>query len=193
MAIHHNFNHYELELREGEYFASVMRKHWFVLVAHIIPFLLALIAPFLLLSIIPASSVTDATIAIIVFFGALWVLIGLMVVFTIWTNYYLDLWIVTNQRLIDIEQRTLFNREIKTLRMETVQDVQVDVEGIIQTFLSFGTLRVQTAGTGGTDAKIVGIPHPNSEKDIIMEQVQIINSRSDRAHSGMKYDSPHTT
>ena len=142
---------------------------------------------------IPAVNMSDATIAVIIFFSSLWMTMLLMVIFTIWTNYYLDIWIVTNNRIVDIEQRHLFNREVKTLRMETVQDVQTDKIGLFQEFLDFGTLRVQTAGTGGTDAKIVGIPNPNHEREIIMEQVHIINTKAQRAHSGNKQESPHTT
>lgn len=180
-------------MREGEYLVSIMRKHWFILFIHIIPFKVLFLLPFGILALISAINMSDAQIATIVFFGALWMLIFLMAIFTIWTNYYLDIWIVTNQRIMDIEQKTLFNREVKTLRMETVQDVQTDKVGIFQEFLNFGTLRVQTAGTGGTDAKIVGIPNPGYERDIIMEQVHIINTDASRIHSGKKQSSPHTT
>jgi len=193
MAMHNKFNKYELDLREGEYLVSIMRKHWFMLFLRVIPFKILFLLPFLVLAMIPAVNMSEATIAVIVFFSALWMLILLMVIFTIWTNYFLDIWIVTNYRIMDIEQRTLFNREVKTLRMETVQDVQTDKIGVFQEFLDFGTLRVQTAGTGGTDAKIVGIPNPNYEREIIMEQVHIINTKANRVHSGQKKDSPHTT
>ena len=191
--MHNKFNKYELDLREGEYLVSIMRKHWFMLFLRVIPFKILFLLPFLVLAMIPAVNMSEATIAVIVFFSALWMLILLMVIFTIWTNYFLDIWIVTNYRIMDIEQRTLFNREVKTLRMETVQDVQTDKIGVFQEFLDFGTLRVQTAGTGGTDAKIVGIPNPNYEREIIMEQVHIINTKANRVHSGQKKDSPHTT
>lgn len=73
-----------------------------------------------------------------------------------------------------IEQKGLFNRETKTLHMKMVQDVQVDVVGIFETFLKFGTLKAQTAGRGGTDAKMTGIPNPGLERDIIMYQVNKI-------------------
>ncbi len=193
MTMHHRFNTHEIDLRSGEYLVSIMRKHWFVLFMRVIPFKILFLLPFGALAVIPATGMSDAQIATIVFFGAFWMLVLLMIIFTIWTNYYLDIWIVTNQRIMDIEQKTLFNREVKTLRMETVQDVQTDKVGVFQEFLDFGTLRVQTAGTGGTDAKIVGIPKPSYERNIIMEQVHIINTNASRVHSGKKKQSPHTT
>jgi len=193
MAHHKKFNAHELDLREGEYLVSIMRKHWFILFLQVIPFKILFLFPLFALALIPAVNMNDATVATIVFFCALWMLILLMVIFTIWTNYFLDIWIVTNHRIMDIEQRTLFNREVKTLRMETVQDVQTDRIGVFQEFLDFGTIRVQTAGTGGTDAKIIGIPKPGYERNLIMEQVHIINTNMSKAHSGTKQLSPHTT
>jgi len=169
------FNIHELNLNPGEHLVGVMRKHWFVLFVSIMPYLILFVLPFVVLAFIPSAGMSTVQIAVIIFFVTLWMLGLLMVIFTIWTTYYLDLWILTNQRIIDIEQFSLFNREIKTLMMKTVQDVQIDVLGVFQTLLGFGTLRVQTAGTGGTDAKIVGIPNPGAEKDRIIELVRLIN------------------
>ncbi len=168
------FNEDELDLAPGEVLVSVMRKHWFVLFVSIFPYLILFAIPPVVMAFVPSSSVSTVGLVLVIFFSALWMLLLLTAIFTLWTTYYLDLWIVTNQRIIDIEQKRLFDREIKTLRMETVQDVQVDVVGIFETFLGFGTLRVQTAGTGGTDAKIIGIPDPGTERDIIMEQVRLL-------------------
>ncbi|MCD5384616.1 MAG: PH domain-containing protein, partial [Candidatus Pacebacteria bacterium] len=162
-------------LLPGETVVSVMRKHWFILFIHIMPYMLLFFLPFVIIAFIPSSGMSQTLIATIIFFVAVWMLAMLAVIFTVWTVYYLDIWIVTNRRIMDIEQKALFNREIKTLRMDTVQDVQVDVTGIFQTLLKFGTLRVQTAGTGGTDAKIIGIPDPSLERDIIMTQVNLLH------------------
>ncbi len=158
-----------LVLLPGETVVSVMRKHWFILFIKVFPYMLAFFLPLVIFAFIPTTNLSQSLIATIIFFIATWMLIILMVIYTVWTLYYLDIWIVTNKRIMDIEQLALFNREVKTLQMNTVQDVQVDVSGIFETLLHFGTLRVQTAGTGGTDAKIVGIPDPALERDIIMQ------------------------
>ena len=158
-----------LVLLPGETVVSVMRKHWFVLFIKIVPYMLAFFLPLVVLAFIPSANISQSLLAIIIFAISTWMLTILMAIYTVWTLYYLDIWIVTNQRIMDIEQKMLFDREVKTLQMSTVQDVQVDVSGIFETLLHFGTLRVQTAGTGGTDAKIVGIPDPALERDIIMQ------------------------
>ena len=62
------------------------------------------------------------------------------------TKYYLDVWYVTNKRLIDVDQRMLFHRDEAVLRLENIQDVATGAKGIIQTLLNFGNIRAQTAG-----------------------------------------------
>lgn len=172
---HMHFNDWELNLRYEEVVESVMRKHWFVLLQHTFLYILLFFLPLVILPYLPSFGFGTTEIAIVTFFSMLWMLVLLMVIFTQWTLYYLDIWIVTNQRLFDIEQRALFDREIVTLRMETILDVQVNIEGIIQTLLQFGTLQVMTSGRAGPDATIQGIPHPEIERDIIMRQVDIMN------------------
>ncbi|MBP7060656.1 MAG: PH domain-containing protein [Candidatus Moranbacteria bacterium] len=65
--------------------------------------------------------------------------------FLVWIDYYFDVWIVTNERIVNIEQRGLFNRRISELRFSRVQDVTATVDGLIPTVLNFGNVNVQTA------------------------------------------------
>jgi len=105
MAIINGFNEDELELAPGEALVSVMRKHWFILFISVFPYLILLALPPVIMAFVPSSSVSDIGLVLIIYFSALWMLIILMIVFTVWTTYYLDLWIVTNYRIIDIEQK----------------------------------------------------------------------------------------
>ncbi len=62
------------------------------------------------------------------------------------TNYWLDVWIVTNERIISTEQIGLFNRVISELYLYKVQDITSETKGLLATFLTFGNVYVQTAG-----------------------------------------------
>lgn len=62
-------------------------------------------------------------------------------------DYYLDVWILTTERIVEIKQRSLFNRQVAELDLSTVQDVSSKVRGILGTFLHYGAIFVQTAGT----------------------------------------------
>jgi membrane protein YdbS with pleckstrin-like domain len=62
------------------------------------------------------------------------------------TDYYLDTWIVTNERIINIEQEGLFNRTASELDLAAVQDVTAEIRGFLQTVFTYGNVFVQTAG-----------------------------------------------
>jgi uncharacterized membrane protein YdbT with pleckstrin-like domain len=65
---------------------------------------------------------------------------------TTFVDYYLDIWIVTNYRIVNVEQHSLFNRTISELDLTKIQDVTSEVKGVIQSILGFGNVYIQTAG-----------------------------------------------
>ncbi len=95
-------------------------------------------------------------------------LIGWMIFFIIWTDYYLDVLIVTDKRIIDIEQRGFFKREVSTVRLESIEDITINVSGVVATFLDYGTLKLQTAAEN-REFIIYDVPHPNQIKSTIYE------------------------
>jgi hypothetical protein len=100
---------------------------------------------------------------------AAWYTLTFIVGYMIWTHYYLDLWIVTDRRLIVIDQVHFFNRTISSFRLERLQDMTVSIEGILHTFLNFGTIRAQTAGAGETAFVMKGLPEPREVLSIIQK------------------------
>lgn len=60
-------------------------------------------------------------------------------------DYHLDLWILTDRRIISIEQAGLFKRTVSELDLAKVQDVTSECNGKIQTFLNYGNVHIQTA------------------------------------------------
>lgn len=86
--------------------------------------------------------------------------------------YILDVWIVTNQRIIDSTQRGFFNRVVSELHVSRIQDVSVSTSGLIQTMFKFGDLQVQTAGTE-EKFKFIQIPNPEDVKDEIAKLIEV--------------------
>ncbi len=156
-----------------EHIIASVRKHWFVLLTAILGTILAALMPVILaFAVVTAlpSGVSTAT-SLVVFFSALWVALCCVALAEIWTRYYLDIWIVTNKRIMYIEQVTLFSREITTLRIERIQDATVTFKNFIETMLNFGTLRIQSAGAVTDDLEIRGIPAPDHVKQLVLNEV----------------------
>jgi hypothetical protein len=149
----------------------LLRRHWINLFAQLFPFLALIFILFFaylffylflgphLLAPIEMEFVHLATSLFILF---LWSFI-----FVVFIDYYLDVWIVTNERIVNIEQKGLFRREISELRLENVQDLTTDIGGMVKTFFDFGDLYVQTAGKRERFL-FKSIPHPERVRDIIL-------------------------
>jgi uncharacterized membrane protein YdbT with pleckstrin-like domain len=90
-----------------------------------------------------------------------------IMLFLIWVDYYFDVWIVTDNRIVNIDQKGLFSREVSELELDKIQDITTDVKGVIPTFLNFGDLQVQTAAE---EERFLfhNIPDPYDVKNIIM-------------------------
>lgn len=162
-----------LTLQKNEKVLLVVRKHWFLMVGPIITFAVLLLIPVIVLTLLPlvksyaGESFNFASIEALVSLGlALWSMFLLLFIFLIWTVYYLDMWIITDERIIDIEQHGLFSREISEIPLHRVQDVTIEIHGLIETFLKFGTIRIQTAGE--REFVIKNVPQLYEIKDIIL-------------------------
>lgn len=66
--------------------------------------------------------------------------------FISWLDYYLDVFVVTNRRILRIEQIVLFGRKISETSFQHIQDVSSNIKGVIDTLLDVGTVFVETAG-----------------------------------------------
>ena len=74
-----------------------------------------------------------------------YLLVVLVLTCTELTDYWLDVWIVTNERIINTEQQGLFNRVVSEVYLHQIQDITSEQRGLLGTFLTFGDVFVQTA------------------------------------------------
>jgi hypothetical protein len=167
-----------VELTEGENLIKVIHRHWFVLVSISVTLLFLAIVPIIgyiflvfgTFSIFPP--ILRELLVSKVYWGAfaysLWVALLWIIFFMEWTNYYLDTWIITDERLISINQKGFFNREIITVRYSQIQDVTVVIRGIIPSFLKFGHIQVESAGEF-RKIMIRQVDDPERVKALIME------------------------
>lgn len=161
-------------LDPNERVVTVIRKHWFMFAIQMFIIALAAAFPLVAATFIPSTAAESLaalgmTSAYLVFLYLLWVLMCWNLAFISWTTYYLDTWIVTNRRVIDIDQQALFRRKVTTLMLEKIQDMTVEVDGLFQTLFGFGTIILHTAGAEDPDIVIRYAAHPQYAKDRILE------------------------
>lgn len=79
-------------------------------------------------------------------FGGLYIMFVLSFFMTEWIFWYQDAWIITHDRLIDIQIVSLFNRRMSQISFNQIQDVRVEIQGYLQNIFNYGTVLVQSAG-----------------------------------------------
>lgn len=90
--------------------------------------------------------------------------------FSAFLDYYLDLWIVTNDRIMNIEQHGLFGRTVSELNLTKIQDVTSEIKGIIPTLFNYGDVHIQTAAE---EKRFVfeQVPNPHEVRKGILELI----------------------
>jgi len=104
--------------------------------------------------------------------AGLWLFGGLYVLFVVnffmmqWIFWYMDVWIILPERLIDIQLISLFNRQVSQMNMDQVQDVRVTMQGVLSSIFRFGNITVQSAGKVGF-FELRSIPSARNVADLI--------------------------
>jgi hypothetical protein len=172
----------EFELEPGEQVILSVRKHWLVFAVRLLPYALLALVPFLipflfsaLASAVPdpavlAGKVPDLTSPWARFALGLWWLLLWTGAFNTFTRYYLDVWIVTTTRIVDIHQFGFFRRQVSSFLLGHIQNVTTEVNGILATLFDFGTIHVETAGQE-EHFVMKGVGGPAALRDLIMREV----------------------
>ena len=139
------------DFKDNERVVAVVRHHWWVFVRETAVLLLFFIAPFFLVPIVgsffaAAGMSGAASGGVIFFFASLWTLMVWHLIFASFTEHYYDMWIITNWRIINIDQKGFFRREISTLlSLDRIEDIEASSTGFLADVLNYGHLQVQTA------------------------------------------------
>jgi hypothetical protein len=117
----------------------VFRKHPVVMRKGLV---FAMLGP--LLGVLPAA--LKPSLGFGWFFGGLGLgaLLGLLLIFPAWIAWYYSVFIVTDQRFIQITQRGLFHRSVVDIGLNQIQMVNYEIAGLQETLLVFGTIMMQT-------------------------------------------------
>lgn len=186
----------QLNLEPNEAVLQMVRKHWFFIVSQLIGIVLFALIPIMLLTAIlnlpPAFNVTGINLtqypSQLTFFISLWLFFSVLSGFIVWTHYYLDLWIITDRRIIAIEQINFFNRNVAIFRLERMQDIEFSTKGLLQTFFNFGTLSAQTAGHMEANFRSEYMPNPDKLQAMIQQamdaRLEVLNNKPILSSSG---------
>jgi len=174
-----------LHLDTDENVILEVRRHWIVFIGHIISFLFFAVLPIILYILAHIFSVPfigelsqGLLLKVVAIVYLIWLLSFWLSFVITWTKYYLDVWYVTEKRIIDIEQQRIFHREVSNLRFDKIQDVTVEVKGFLATWLDFGSIKVQTAAEDSRDFYMTYVAHPERVKQVIFAQHNVVGDKT---------------
>lgn len=148
----------------------LLRRHWFTYVAFLAIAAVMSIPLFVLVIYwLTAPEVFSEVIAnIAVLTGSAYLLFIVALLLYGFIDYYLDVYIVTNERIVSVEQDGFFKRKISELYLSNVQDVNAQVNGPFATFVNYGDINIQTAGER-PNFLFKSIPRPYRISKIIVD------------------------
>lgn len=151
-------------LRDGEEVIALIRRTALAIAGRIIVSLILLCAPFFFL--FPLFHY--GKLGILAFF----LLLGMGIVLGIRTVllYYFNTLVITSHRIIDMDQRGMFNRTVSDAAYSRIQDVSFTIKGIAQTIFHYGSLTIETAGSSSR-LLIQGVRNPERVHDLIMRMI----------------------
>jgi len=173
-----------ITLFKNEEIILIQRKYWLPFVLEAIPLVLIAILPFILFIFIETIPIPQNIKNIFLDYSGYYFFFTFNLIFiiwlflgTLWTNYYLDILIVTNRRIIDIEQTGLFARDEAEIRFEKIEDIRVEIVGFLPSLLKFGNIYIQSAAEN-REFILKDFQDPYKIKDIIAAQKEKIFEES---------------
>lgn len=156
-----------ISLNPNEKIIKTYRRHWFILLLEIIAFGIPILITIFIALVVFLKN-PSYTYRMLTLFICSAVILALLVSFWIgFVDYWLDIWLVTSERVIDIEQKGFFVRDFSEFKISKIQNINVLVAGFIPTILNFGNLTIQTASTNETFV-FRNIPDPYKAKNEIL-------------------------
>src|SRR3989344_5412839 len=150
--------HFENQ-ESGEKIILLLRAHIVTLVPSVLLILLFIFLPFLAPSFLgifrlQALSVFDPR--------------QLILIFIFW---YLNVYLITNERVIDIDFRGILHKETSYAKLNQIQDISPKIIGFFGTFFHYGNIYIQTAAER-PEFEFHNVENPNMVAQEIHEQVR---------------------
>jgi hypothetical protein len=109
-----------------------------------------------------------------------WYLITFIYIFQNFLSWYFNLFLVTNQRVVDIDFKNLLNKHFAEAKLSVIQDVSSCIQGLLGTFFNFGDILIQTA-SGTNQINFEKVSNPGKVMKLLKE---LCNSEDQKRNGG---------
>lgn len=95
----------------------------------------------------------------VIMYAGVLIFLAMSYFFMYWTFWYLDIWVVTGDKLIDSELITFFLHRRGELALRQVQNISYSIPGTLATLFRFGDILIQSAAKEGS-FRLMSISNP---------------------------------
>ncbi|MBT5015965.1 hypothetical protein HN748_02240 [Candidatus Peregrinibacteria bacterium] len=119
------------------------RKHPIILLRVVTITLILISASIMALLFIPVTQIKDhLSLQILIFTLLVFITLAQHVFFLRLLNYYLDIVIITNYRIIDLKKSLFIHDEKEIIDLHEIQDTQKMQTGLLPNFLNYGDIKI---------------------------------------------------
>ncbi len=161
-----------------------MRSHWITFLGEIAMLLVLTALPIglyvMFKDVWPTLLTGSVSKPIMVLFASAFYLMLWLFFITKAIDYFLDVYLVTTVRVLDVSQQGMFSRTVAELDLARVQDVTSEIKGVLHSLMDFGNVYIQTAGERER-FEFIDVPHPDRVRKQLLELVE-----NDRKHQSQE-------
>jgi uncharacterized membrane protein YdbT with pleckstrin-like domain len=170
-----------IKLKDGEKILRVVRGFWLVhLPRSLFAFLLLAVPFFFMYPLFSAGTPGVVAFVVCVTVGTTY---GLRLLY----GWFWNAFIITNHRVIDIDQRGFFSRTVSEASYDKIQDVSFTVHGVWGTMFGFGKLDLQTAGSSA-NLELPDVKDPKDAHHVVTEAMGAFRGTSPAVGRSEKVD-----
>jgi uncharacterized membrane protein YdbT with pleckstrin-like domain len=97
-----------------------------------------------------------------------WYMLTVAYVFESFLDWFFSVFIITDERMFDVDFVNLIYREISEANLDQIQDVTVKMGGVVRTIFNYGDILIQTASEV-PNIEFEAVPHPDQVAKVLRE------------------------
>lgn len=167
----------KIDLKAGEEVVAVVRRFGMVFWPKILAAILLLALAFFF--IFPLFDLGQWGVAIFLFL----ILLALIYAANIFVVWYYNVFIVTDRRVIDIDQRGFFDRIVSEAPLRKIEDVTWRRRGFWQTIFRYGNVRIKIIDSD-SGLEIVKVRRPEKISQVIIDLANLKQEEPDEDEDG---------
>jgi len=164
--------HFETQ-QVDEQVVIFLRQHLIVNLGWVIVAIIMAIAPTVVFPFILSSLKLPFAIPIgyLVVGTIFWYVAAFGFVIASFLRWYFNIYIVTNERVVDVDFLHLLYKELSEARLVDIQDITYKTGGLLETLFNYGNVYIQTAGTE-PNFEFLAVPNPEVVVQTVSELIE---------------------